>query len=87
MTLSRVARTGQPGPEASITRLFFSEIQLRMRRLATDILGAGFLDAGDGEFGWTERYLDGFRYTIAAGTSEIQRNIIGERVLGLPRGR
>ncbi len=86
MTVSRAAATGVPGPEASITRLFFSEVQRRMRRLSLDILGSDSLAIGEGGHeGWPERYLNGFRHTIAAGTSEIQRNIIGERLLGLPR--
>jgi alkylation response protein AidB-like acyl-CoA dehydrogenase len=84
MAISRAAASGVPGPEASITRLFFSEVQRRMRRLSLDILNADCLALQSAD-SWPERYLNGFRHTIAAGTSEIQRNIIGERVLGLPR--
>jgi alkylation response protein AidB-like acyl-CoA dehydrogenase len=40
-----------------------------------------------GEHGWAFEYLDAFSETIAGGTAEIQRNIIGERVLGLPKGK
>jgi alkylation response protein AidB-like acyl-CoA dehydrogenase len=86
VAVSRSQSGAPPGPEASIIRLFYSELLQRMRRLAMDVLGAECLnlEAGDS---WPERYLDMFRHTIAAGTSEIQRNIIGERMLGLPRER
>lgn len=81
------ASGGAPGAEASITRLFFAELQQRIRRLAMEMLGneALALDGAGGD--WPVRYLNQFRYTIAAGTSEIQRNIIAERFLGMPKGQ
>jgi alkylation response protein AidB-like acyl-CoA dehydrogenase len=80
------AAAGPPGVEGSITRLFFAELQQRVRRLAIEMLGAEAL-ALEGRAGaWTGRYLNQFRYTIAAGTSEIQKNIIAQRFLGLPKG-
>lgn len=51
--------------------------------MAAEVLGA---DALDLERGWVLDRLSSLSYTIAAGTSEIQRNIVGERILGLPKG-
>ena len=97
-SVSRAARTGVPGAEASMIRLFFSELQQRVARLAMDILGPQILD-WDAE-GSVRRVgpararrmrelgdpLAGrLRMTIGGGTKDIQRNIIGDRVLGLPR--
>jgi alkylation response protein AidB-like acyl-CoA dehydrogenase len=88
-SISLAARTGMPGAEASIIRLFFSELTQRVDALAIEILGvAGIENFGaDGSAapGWPERYLTGLSQTIGGGTKEIQRNIIGDRVLGLPR--
>jgi len=83
MVVSR-SYAGAPGSEASLTRAFFSQLQQRTRRIALDILGADSLEMPS-EDPWIRPYLRSFSTTIAAGTSEIQRNIIGERVLGLPR--
>ena len=85
--ISRSARQGGPGPEGSIVKLYFSELEQRVARLATDILGADALRFRRQWVpeGWTGRYLHSFSSTIGGGTSEIQRNIIGNRVLGLPR--
>lgn len=88
-SLSMVARTGMPGPEASLIRLFYSELIQRIDVLAMDILGAettrDFAADGSARGNWGERYLTGLSQTIGGGTKEIQRNIIGERGLGLPR--
>jgi alkylation response protein AidB-like acyl-CoA dehydrogenase len=88
-SLSVAARTGMPGPEASMIRLFFSELIQRIDALAMEILGpaalGGFRADGAPTGEWVERYLTGLSQTIGGGTKEIQRNIIGERVLGLPR--
>jgi alkylation response protein AidB-like acyl-CoA dehydrogenase len=80
-SLSQAARTGVPGAEASIIRLFFSELVQRLDVLAMEIAGATALEAG----GVSTRYLTGLSQTIGGGTKEIQRNIIGDRYLGLPR--
>lgn len=79
------AATGQPpGSEASLMRAFFSQLQQRIRRIAVDVIGEDSLELPDDD-PWIRPYLRSYSNTIAAGTSEIQRNIIGERVLGLPR--
>ncbi|MET0743895.1 MAG: acyl-CoA dehydrogenase family protein [Microvirga sp.] len=70
--------------EASIVRLFFAELAQRIHGIAMDLLAADGVDFDLGE-PWVEDYLESFSETIAGGTAEIQRNIIGERILGLPR--
>jgi alkylation response protein AidB-like acyl-CoA dehydrogenase len=86
-SVSLAARTGVPGAEASIIRLFFSELVQRIDLIAMDVLGPaavlGWEDSPTGR--WTEHYLTGLAQTIGGGTKDIQRNIIGDRHLGLPR--
>jgi alkylation response protein AidB-like acyl-CoA dehydrogenase len=87
-SVSLVQRDGQPGAEASLVRLFYSELKQRIFRLAMDILGPQRLELAPVEGNeWVRRYLASFSSTIGAGTAEIQRNLIAERVLGLPRRR
>jgi alkylation response protein AidB-like acyl-CoA dehydrogenase len=85
--ISKNIRTGIPGPEGSMIRLFHGELHQRVYRLALDIIGpeALRLTAVDGDGVWTGPYLQSFAYTIGGGTTDVQRNIVGERVLGLPR--
>ena len=80
-----------PGPEGSMMKLGTSGLNLRMQDFAMEMLGpysqfeyqaSGAIDHGK----WSHRMLAARRGTIAAGTNEIQHNIIGERVLGLPKG-
>jgi alkylation response protein AidB-like acyl-CoA dehydrogenase len=82
-TISRAGR-GNPGPEGSLVKLFFSEASQRVARLGVDILGAEGLELSADE-GTTFSYLRSYAATIGGGTSDVQRNIIGERVLGLPK--
>ncbi len=90
--LTRVLRGGIPGPEGSIEKLFWSEMYQRMLETALEMEGPyaqlveGSPRAVDGGR-WPHLFLYSRGRTIAAGSSEIQRNIIAERVLGLPRGR
>ncbi|WP_231637163.1 acyl-CoA dehydrogenase family protein [Microbacterium sp. No. 7] len=87
-TVSRVARTGSPGPESSIVRLSFGLLTQRVFGLAQEIVGDAALDGGaQPDRRWSLGYLNSFRAVIAAGTKDIQRTIIGERVLGLPKDR
>ena len=89
-TLTRMSKTGVPGPEGSIQKIFWSEMNQRMQQVAMEMLGPhGQLTAASdyvidhGE--WAHGYLRSRGNTIEAGTSEIQRNIIGHFVLGLPK--
>jgi alkylation response protein AidB-like acyl-CoA dehydrogenase len=75
-----------PGPEGSLGKLFWTEGMTKMSRAVSAILGAR-LTADTGEWGtyeWGEHVLGAPGYKIAGGSDEVQRNIIGERVLGLP---
>jgi alkylation response protein AidB-like acyl-CoA dehydrogenase len=87
---SRITATGVPGPEGSIQKIFWSELNQRVQQLAQEILGPyGHLLAADSHAidkgVWSYGYLRTRGNTIEAGTSEVQRNIIGHFVLGLPR--
>ena len=87
---SRVTATGVPGPEGSIQKIFWSELNQRLQQIAQEMFGpygqllAGDKDAVDNGI-WSYGYLRTRGNTIEAGTSEVQRNIIGHFVLGLPR--
>ncbi len=84
--LTRLIETGAPGPEASIPKLHWSEANQRLGKLALELLGPeAQLTDGDGYWQWLQLRSRG--NTIEAGTSEILRNIVAERVLGLPKGR
>ncbi len=87
---SRISATGVPGPEGSIQKIFWSELNQRFQQIAQELLGPyGQLEAGDNHAidngMWAYGYLRSRGNTIEAGTSEIQRNIIGHFVLGLPK--
>jgi alkylation response protein AidB-like acyl-CoA dehydrogenase len=78
-------KTGTPGPEGSLMKLFWSELNQRMQETAVDLEGmyGQLKDNGPWQYG----FLRSKGNTIEAGTSEVLRNIIAERVLGLPRSR
>ncbi len=84
-SLSMLNKTGAPGPEGSIQKLYWSELNQRMAQIAMEVLGpyAQLTDYDGGR--WVYNYLRSRGNTIEAGTSEVQRNIIAQRVLGLPR--
>ena len=93
---AKLARGGT-APEQALMKLYASDCRQRVARVAAEIQGADALELGlvanDGHLAvdeprgtWLEQWFHSFANTISAGTSEIQRNIIAERVLGLPRG-
>jgi len=90
-TTERVARAAaagvSPGPAASIGKLVASDNLMRIADTAAALLGARIAaDTGEPDgFAWTEHLLGAPGYRLAGGTDEVQRTIIGERVLGLPR--
>jgi alkylation response protein AidB-like acyl-CoA dehydrogenase len=77
-----ISREEDIGAEASLTKVFWSELDVALHETALDLLGP------DGELTspWLEGYVFSLAGTIYAGTNEIQRNLIAERLLGLPRG-
>jgi alkylation response protein AidB-like acyl-CoA dehydrogenase len=83
--VTAVKRAGIPGPEGSILKLMWSELNQRMTETAMD-LGGMSSQVGDAD-GWKYQFLRSRANTIEAGTSEVLRNILAERVLGLPRSR
>ena len=90
--LSTLAAKREPGPEASVNKLFWSEYHKRLGEIAISVLGADAMAASDGraEGGyhldrWQSTFVGSTAGTIFSGTSQIQRNIIGERALGLPK--
>src|SRR5579884_250436 len=100
-TLTRFVQGAQPGPEGSIFKLFWSEYHKKVTELALDILGPdGLVPSGkppgsafqsdspgapNSTASWVGTFLNARAGTIYAGTSQVQRNILGEMVLGLPK--
>jgi alkylation response protein AidB-like acyl-CoA dehydrogenase len=85
--ISRAAHEKSPGPKGSIINLYYAEVAKRIYRLAFELLGPDGLHfvSHSAPGGWSGEYLFSYAISIGGGTSEIQRNIIGEHVLGLPR--
>ncbi|GAA1900290.1 acyl-CoA dehydrogenase family protein [Streptantibioticus ferralitis] len=75
--------TGVPGVGGSVFKLRYSHARQELYETAAAVLGADALDAARE---WTADRLSSLSYTIAAGTSQIQKNIVAERILGLPKG-
>jgi len=84
-TVTRIADGARTGPESSMVKVFWSELDVCLHELALDLLGpyAELLDGDDAA--WMKGYEFSLAGPIYAGTNEIQRNVIAERVLGLPR--
>ena len=80
-TLSKLARGGEPGPESSWVKLTWSDMTQQLSEAALAVEGPA-----SGLWGpWQRQWLWSKAASIAGGTSEVQRNVIGERILGLPR--
>jgi len=89
-SLSRLARGESPGPEGSLLKLYWSEMSKRLHETVMAVLGPVAplwrgADANPGDGSWQRSWLYYQASSIWAGANEIQRNIIGERVLALPR--
>jgi alkylation response protein AidB-like acyl-CoA dehydrogenase len=84
-SLSKMSKYKVPGPEGSILKLYWSEYNQRLQQIAQETLGpaASLWDTDDGH--WVHSYLRTRANTIEAGTTEILKNIVAERVLGLPK--
>jgi len=80
-TLTRLAAGEEPGPESSWIKLAWTDMTQHLSSTALDVLGDDAQVAG----AWSRQYLWSRAASIAGGTSEIQRTIIGDRILGLPR--
>src|ERR1019366_3977610 len=84
-TVTRMTDGDAPGAESSLTKVFWSELDIRLHEHALALLGPhAELDDG-AEPDWIKGYQFALSGPIYAGTNEIQRNVIAERVLGLPR--
>jgi len=82
-TLTQTMRTGIPGPEGSLAKWQWAEANQELTELATEVLGSEGLERN----GWSYRFLRARANSIEGGTTEVMKNIIAERVLGLPRLR
>ena len=78
--ISAAANDRPPGPEASLTKLVWSDVHQHVAAVAADVLGA---DALSGEWGLDQLHVRGL--ALAGGTTQVNKNIIAQRVLGLPR--
>jgi alkylation response protein AidB-like acyl-CoA dehydrogenase len=82
--LSATEKYGQPGPEGSLLKWIWSDTNQQVAQLAADLLGPTALEAGDR---WSYELLRSRGNSIEGGTTEVLKNIVAERVLGLPKAR
>ena len=82
--LTAIEKYGQPGPEGSLTKWMWSQTNQELTQLAADLLGAEALTSGSP---WAYELLRARGNTIEGGTTEVLKNIVAERVLGLPKAR
>ncbi|KRB83002.1 acyl-CoA dehydrogenase [Sphingomonas sp. Root710] len=87
--ISRIAEGGSPGAEGSLLKLYATETCQRLAEIVRDMLGHEFLRYGSDRHSnhWTYEFMWAWVLTISGGSSEIQREIIADRLLGLPRSR
>ncbi|HET6166194.1 MAG TPA: acyl-CoA dehydrogenase family protein, partial [Marmoricola sp.] len=81
-TVTRLATGGDIGAAGSVNKVFWSELDVALHETALDLLGP---EAELADSPWMDGYLFSLSGPIYAGTNEIQRNIVAERILGLPR--
>ncbi|MCC6993990.1 MAG: acyl-CoA dehydrogenase family protein [Deltaproteobacteria bacterium] len=85
-TVTKLAAGGAAGPESSLNKIFWSELDVRLHEAALELLGP----EAELESGPEAAWMKGFQFALAgpiyAGTNEIQRNVVAERLLGLPKG-
>ncbi|MFJ8589977.1 acyl-CoA dehydrogenase family protein [Streptomyces sp. NPDC093598] len=81
---SRLLEGEAVGPESSLNKVFWSELDIALHETALDLLGP---EGERADTDWAERYVFALAGPLYAGTNEIQRDIIAERLLGLPKGR
>jgi alkylation response protein AidB-like acyl-CoA dehydrogenase len=82
--LTAIQKYGQPGPEGSLTKWMWSETNQQLTQFAADLLGPVALTAGEK---WSYELLRARGNSIEGGTTEVLKNIVAERVLGLPKAR
>ena len=82
--LTAIQKYGQPGPEGSLTKWMWSDTNQQLTQFAADLLGPGALQAGGR---WAYELLRARGNSIEGGTTEVLKNIVAERVLGLPKAR
>ena len=88
LSVSRGMVQQVPGPEGNIVALYYAELSKKVYAMAVELQGAeGIEKKPAAPRDWLTEYLDSFKNTIAGGSSQIRRNIIGERLLGLPRAK
>jgi alkylation response protein AidB-like acyl-CoA dehydrogenase len=85
MMISRIARESVPGPEGSLVKLQYGDVSQRVHALGLEVLGVDGLRFIADDHALSYGYLASLAATIGGGTSEIQRTIVAERLLGLPR--
>jgi alkylation response protein AidB-like acyl-CoA dehydrogenase len=82
--LTAIEKYGQPGPEGSLTKWMWSDTNQQLSQLAADLLGPGALEPGGP---WAYELLRARGNSIEGGTTDVLKNIVAERVLGLPKAR
>jgi alkylation response protein AidB-like acyl-CoA dehydrogenase len=82
--LTAIEKYGQPGPEGSLTKWMWSETNQQLTEFAADLLGPAAVTAGTR---WAYELMRARGNSIEGGTTEVLKNIVAERVLGLPKAR